>query len=96
LKYFVEFHRDKPFSDVTRQDVIDFLDGFRKSESADPLHRWVGTHEAYRAVLMRAVLMRFFRWLYAPDIPPEKRPRPAVMDNIPKIRRKEVLTSSLR
>src|SRR5215212_8862610 len=26
LKYFAEFHRSKPFGDMTRQDVIDFLD----------------------------------------------------------------------
>ena len=85
LKYFAEFHNPKTFKDMTRQDVIDFLDKFRKSESADPLHKWIGTYESYRIVLMR-----FFRWLHNPDLPQSKRPRPAVMENIPRIRRKEV------
>jgi integrase/recombinase XerD len=33
--------------------------------------------------------MRFFKWLYNPDIAPEKRSKPAVVDNIPRLRRKE-------
>jgi hypothetical protein len=34
--------------------------------------------------------MRFFRWLYSPDLPPRNRPKPAIMENIPKLRRKEI------
>src|SRR5688572_1953545 len=30
LKRFVEFHKQKSFYDIQRQDVIDFLDSFRK------------------------------------------------------------------
>jgi hypothetical protein len=33
--------------------------------------------------------MRFFKWLYSPDIEPDKRPKPSVMENIPQLRRKE-------
>jgi integrase len=84
LKYFSTFLHNKPFHNIVRQDVIDFLDNLRKPEQVDPLHKWVGTHQAYRIVFMR-----FFRWLHAPDIPQRQRPRPAVMDNIPKIKRKE-------
>jgi hypothetical protein len=32
LKYFAESHNPKAFTDMTRQDVIDFLDRFRKPE----------------------------------------------------------------
>jgi len=86
LKYFAEVNKPKSFNnDMTRQDIIDFLDSLRKPEQVDPLHKWIGTYEAYRIVLMR-----FFRWLHAPDIPQRQRPRPAVMENIPKIKRKEV------
>jgi integrase/recombinase XerD len=84
LKYFADFHNPKSFKETTRQDVVTFLDNFRKPEQVDPLHKWIGTHEAYRIVLMR-----FFRWLHAPDIPQRNRLRPAVMENIPKIKRKE-------
>lgn len=65
--------------------MVDFLDSFRKAESVDPLHKWVGTYEFYRIILMR-----FFRWLYQPDLPQRQRQRPAVMENIPKLKRKEI------
>jgi len=39
LKQFSESHNSKSFSDITRQDIIDFLDSFRKPESVDPLHQ---------------------------------------------------------
>ena len=33
--------------------------------------------------------LRFFKWLYHPDIEPNKRPKPQVVDNIPQLKRKE-------
>jgi hypothetical protein len=33
--------------------------------------------------------MRFFKWLYYPDIEPDKRSKPVVIENIPKLKRKE-------
>jgi integrase/recombinase XerD len=85
LKLFAEFHNPKPFEEITRQDVIDFLDRLRKPETVDPLHQWQGTYE-----LSRIVLLRFFRWLYYEQVVPHsKRPTPAVMQNIPKLTRKE-------
>jgi integrase/recombinase XerD len=85
LKHFAEVNEPKTFRNITRQDVIDFLDSYRKPETVDPLHRWMGTYEVYRTTLMR-----FFRWLYAPDLPPRQRTRPPVMENIPKPKRKEI------
>jgi len=88
LKHLAEFHRSKSFRDMTRQDILDYLDRLRKPEQVDPLHRWIGSYE-----LTRIVLLRFFRWLYYPDISPSfKRPKPDLMDNIPKIKRREVST----
>lgn len=86
LKRLSEFHKDKFFRDLTRQDVIDFLDRLRKPEPLDPLHKWIGAYENNRIYLLR-----FFRWLHCPDpnIPPAQRPKPAVMQNIPRIRRLE-------
>ena len=34
-------------------------------------------------------LLRFFKWLYYPDVEPDKRPKPSVIENITKLRRKE-------
>jgi len=33
--------------------------------------------------------MRFFKWLYSPDIEPYKRPKPPIIENIPQLKRKE-------
>jgi integrase len=84
LKYFAEKNNPKSFRDITRQDIVNFLEGCKKSEIIDPLHKSTGTHENYRVALLR-----FFRWLYYPEVPDGQRPKPAVMDNIPKIKRKE-------
>jgi integrase len=74
----------KPFVDMTRQDIISFLDRIRKPEAADPLHRWIGTYNMYRGLLVR-----FFRWLYYPDMECDKRPKPSVIQDIPQLKRKE-------
>jgi hypothetical protein len=84
LKQFAEFHHPKAFKDMTRRDLIDYLDSHRKPESVDPLRQWLGNHET-----SRICLGRFFKWLYSKDLEPEKRPKPAVMENIPKIKHKE-------
>jgi hypothetical protein len=42
---FSIFCKNKPFDDVTREDFLCFLDMFRKPESIDPMHMWVGTYK---------------------------------------------------
>ncbi|MFL6452661.1 MAG: hypothetical protein ACJ71L_01495, partial [Nitrososphaeraceae archaeon] len=61
-----------------------FLDTHRKPENADPLHKWIGTYN-HRII----DFLRFFKWLYSPDIEPSKRKKPEVVDNIPTLKRKE-------
>ena len=76
----------KSFKEMTRQDILDFLDRYKKPESVDPLHKWIGTYEIYRIIFLR-----FFKWLYYPDISPSKnRPIPPVMENINQINRREI------
>ena len=43
LKHFADFHKAKTFAEIQRQDIIDFLDSFRKPESVDIFHKWIGT-----------------------------------------------------
>jgi integrase len=69
---------------VNRKDVLAFLDSLRKSEIADPLHKWIGYYNLYRIHLTR-----FFKWLYFPDIELDKRPKPLVVGNIQQLNRKE-------
>jgi hypothetical protein len=66
---------------LERKDVLDSL---RKSEIADPLHKWIGCCNLYGVHLTR-----FFKWLYSPDIEPDKRPKPPVVINIQQLKRKE-------
>ena len=40
LTMFSIFCKNKPFHDSTRQDLLSFLDTFRKPESNDPMHMW--------------------------------------------------------
>ena len=77
-------YQQKPFLEITRQNVLSYLNSCRKPEEIDPLHKWIGTYN-----LRRIFLLRFFKWLYNPDIEPGKRPTPDIMRNIPKFKRKE-------
>ena len=60
------------------------MDSFRRTETQDPMHKWIGTYN-----LFRIHLLRFFKWLYSSDIEPDKRSKPSVIENIPSLRRKE-------
>ena len=65
-------------------NLVSFLDSFRKPEEIDSLHKWVGTYNIYRIHLTR-----FFKWFYYPDLEPDKRPKPEVIENISTLKRKE-------
>ncbi len=79
---FCRLATDKTLVHLGREDVLAFLDKCRKSESSDPLHKWIGTYNLYRVHLLR-----FFKWLHYPDI--ESRKRPRIIENIPQLKRKE-------
>lgn len=81
---FSHYCNNTCFKDVTRTTILGFLDSLRKSEVSDPMHKWIGTYN-----LHRIHLRRFFKWLYSPDIEPDKRPKPSVIENIPKLKRRE-------
>jgi integrase/recombinase XerD len=79
-----KYHDSRPFKDLTRTDVLEFLNSFRKTETQDPLHKWISTYNIFRMHLQR-----FFKWLYSPNIEPKKRQKPPVVENIPDLPRKE-------
>jgi integrase/recombinase XerD len=81
---FSKFHKNKSFKDITRDDVIRYLDSLRKTEIEDPSHKWIGTYNLYRIYFLR-----FFKWYLAPNLEHKKRPKPAMVDNIPKLTRRE-------
>jgi len=78
------YDNKKPFKEMTRQHILSFLYSLRKSETSDPQHKWIGTYNLYRTLIVK-----FFKWLYYPDIEPSKRIKPPVVENIPQLKRKE-------
>jgi integrase len=84
LRRFSLFVNEKSFGDIIREDVLAFLDSIRKLESMDQLHKWIGTYNLYRMYLMR-----FLKWLHSPNIEYKKRSTPAIMQNIPLLKRRE-------
>ena len=73
-----------PFSEITRNELLSFLDSHRKPEPMDPLHKWVGTYNQYLITSSR-----FFKWLYYPNLPQKERKKPEVIDNLKQLKRKE-------
>jgi len=47
-------YNNKPFRQITREDILAFLDSFRRPESIDPQHKWIGTYNLYRVNLIRS------------------------------------------
>jgi hypothetical protein len=83
----------KGFEDMTRDDVLLFLDQCRRSENDDPMHKWINTYNT-----RREVVIRFFKWLQYPDIGDPKaraeisaaNKEPKCIQYIPKLKRKEI------
>jgi hypothetical protein len=42
LTKFSKYCDNKSFKDTRRDDIIAFLESFRKPETQDPLHKWIG------------------------------------------------------
>lgn len=70
LSLFARFVDNRSFKDITKDDILSFLESFRRTEAADPLHKWIGTYNIFRIHLLR-----FFKWFYSPALEPAKRPR---------------------
>jgi hypothetical protein len=97
IQYLSELCRSldigKRFEDMTRDDVLLYLDSNRKLENDDPLHKWIGSYNS-----KRTILFRFFKWLYYPSVAnPGKRielsnseRKPECIMDIPQLKRKEV------
>jgi hypothetical protein len=53
---------NKNFKNMIRDDIMQYLNSLKRTEEADPLHKWIGTYN-----LHRIYLVRFFKWLYYPN-----------------------------
>lgn len=83
--WLATFLKHKSFKQMTKQDVLAFLNSLRKSEAEDPTHKWIGTYNN-----RQMVLSKFFRWLYNTDEPdPRQRVTPPCMRGVKRLPRKE-------
>ncbi len=79
------FYHKKCFSEMTKTDILGYLNSLRKPVSDDPTHRSIGTYNG-----RQKVLMKFFRWLYSPDEPDQrKRVTPPCMVGVKSLPRRE-------
>ena len=77
---------------MSDQDIYRYLDSNRKPDSQDSLHKWIGSDN-----IKRIILIRFFKWLFYPNIANPKtrnelsrsERRPECIMDIPKLKRKE-------
>ncbi len=88
LSRLSRFHKSKGFESMKQEDITRFMDSYRRPEDEDPMHKWIGTYNI--TVIVR--LTKFFKWLYHPQEDPKQRPKPAVLKNIGRLKRREQST----
>lgn len=64
----VKYFANKNFKQLTRVDILNYLDSLRKSEEDDPTHKWFGTYN-----LKRQLFLSFFLNGYTIQLEQQKR-----------------------
>ncbi len=83
---FNRYSSYKDFTKITKNDILDYLNSLKRSESDDPTHKWINTYNT-----RQAILSKFFRWLYNQDEPDhKKRETPVCMNGIKQLIKKEI------
>jgi integrase len=79
------FQDEKSFRNMTKHDILNFLNKLRKPAVEDPVSKWIGSYNG-----RQIILTKFFRWLYNPDEPDHRnRITPSCMQGIKRLPRKE-------
>lgn len=85
LVWLSNFHSGKNFDEITKQDILQYLNNLRKPVNEDPTQRWIGSYNG-----RQAVFLKFFKWLHHRNEPDyRKRNIPECMRGIKKLNRKE-------
>ena len=84
LVWLSNFHNNKSFFNLTKQDILEYLNNSRKTSTEDPSNKWIGTYNG-----RQIMLSKFFKWLYYPNEDFRKRLTPICMQGIRKLPRKE-------
>ena len=57
ISFLSSFHKNKPFKEMIRDDILSFLDSFRKPEVSDPLHRWIRTYNNHSPIIVLSITL---------------------------------------
>lgn len=68
LADLLKFLNHKNLRAISKNDILLYLNRYRKNEKEDPTHRWIGTWNN-----RHMILLKFFRWLYDPNNPDLKK-----------------------
>jgi hypothetical protein len=71
LIWLTRYLDHKPYEQMTKQDILSYLNSIRKPVSIDPLQRWVGSYNG-----RLRYLLKFFRWLHNKDEPDYRKRAP--------------------
>ena len=52
-KFSIYFKNAVLFKDMTREDLLTYLNSFRKPENDDLMHKWIGTYNMFRINLIQ-------------------------------------------
>lgn len=75
----------KSFSEMIKEDILDYLNSIKKPPELDPTHKSIGTYNG-----RQMVFSTFFRWLYNQDEPDyRKRITPPCMNGVRRLPRQE-------
>lgn len=85
LVWLSSYLGDKSFSEMTKDDLLDYLNSIKKPPELDPAHKSIGTYNG-----RQMVFSTFFRWLYNQDEPDyKKRITPPCMNGVRRLPRQE-------
>jgi site-specific recombinase XerD len=87
ISYLENFHKQKELDKMDRNDIISFLDSYRKPESVDPLHKWINTYN-----IRLTAVSKFFKWLYSTKLyglTATAAGTPPILSGIKRLNRKE-------
>jgi hypothetical protein len=64
LIWLIRYLDHKPYEEMTKQEILSYLNSIRKPVSDDPQQRWVGSYNG-----RLRYLLKFFRWLHNKEEP---------------------------
>lgn len=77
LGQLLKFHDFKDFTNLTKEDILNYLNSLRKSSIEDPTNKSIGNRNN-----KQRVFLKFFKWMYNPELDHKNRLTPPCMIEI--------------